>query len=89
MIVKDKYDLHYEVTPDLKEFEYDNFDGNVVRSNEFDLLVTKHPDQDTPFASILAKIEAVNNKIGHRQLRNDLKRHLFEHFPLYKKKLQR
>ena len=28
MIVEDEYDLHYEVTPDLKEFEYDDFDGS-------------------------------------------------------------
>jgi hypothetical protein len=89
MIVEDEHDLHYEARSDEMEFEYDDFDGNIVRSIEFEAAVTNRPDVPGPFASMLTRIGEVNNKQRHRQLRDDLKHHLFANFPLYKKKTQR
>ena len=39
MIVEDKYNLHYEINSEMSEFEYNNFDGNVVRSRKFNFVV--------------------------------------------------
>ena len=89
MIVEDEYDLHHEINSEMSGFEDDDFDGNVVRSTEFDFVVTVPPDDPSPFASVLTKIGEVNKKNQHRQLRDDLKHHLFENFPLYKKSIQR
>ena len=89
MIVEDEYDQHYEVIEDLSQFQYDDFDGNVLMSREFDFSVTVAPDDPSPFATVLEKIAQVNNKLRHRQLRDDIKHHLYDNFPLYVKKKQR
>ena len=44
MIVEDEYDFHYgEVRDDVYEFEYDDIDGNIVRSLDFECAVTNPP----------------------------------------------
>ena len=89
MIVEDEYDLNYEFVPDESQFEYDDFDGNIIKSLEFDITVTAKPDAPGPFATVLERLARVNSSKHHRQLRDDLKNHLFENFPIYTKKLQR
>ena len=86
MIVEDEYDLHYDSqNNDISHFEYDDFDGNIVRSVEFPITVTAPPDTPGPFASILTRLADINNSLRHRQLRDDLKHHLYDNFPIYKK----
>ena len=60
MIVEDEYNLHHEINSETSGFEYDDFDGNVVRSTEFDFVVTVPPDDPSPFAYVLTKIGKVN-----------------------------
>lgn len=85
MIVEDEYDLHYDSQNNMSHFEYDDFDGNIVRSLEFQITVTAPPDTPGPFASILTRLCDINNSRQHRQLRDDLKHHLYDNFPTYKK----
>ena len=68
MIVEDEYDLHHEINSEMSGFEYDNFDGNVVRSTKFNFVVTVPPDDPSPFASVLTKIGEVNKNNRHCQL---------------------
>ena len=89
MIVEDEHDLHYEARSDEMEFEYDDFDGNIVRSTEFEGTITKTQPVPGPFASVLARIGEVNNRQQHQQLRDDLKNHLFHNFDKYIKTTQR
>ena len=85
MIVEDEYDLNYEIRSDENEFEYDDFDGNIIRSNQYEMTVTNVPDTPGPLATIITRIGELHDKQHHRQLRDDLRHHLYENFPLYKK----
>ena len=90
MIVEDELHLRNEIRSDESEFFYDDFHGNIIRSNEFDMMVANvPPDAPCPLALIITRIGEVNDKKRHRQLRDDLKHHLFENFPHYIKKVQR
>ena len=90
MIVEDEHELHY--TNDLVddyEIAYDDFDGNILRSINHDIVTRAPPDQPSPFAATLRRLAEVNNSRQHQQLRDDLKHHLFENFPRYNKETYR
>ena len=84
MIVEDEYTLHYDSSSE--EFEFDDWDGGMVRSIDFPISVSTVDDFPWPFAAVLESIASVNNAITHRNLQNDLKVHLMENFQQYKKK---
>jgi len=83
MIVEDERDL-----PNVDDFEieYDDIDGNIVKSVEtVEIKVKPPPGQTGPFALTLRRLQEVNNAHRHLELRDDLKHHLFTNFPLYRK----
>ena len=53
MIVEDEDDLNYEIWSDENEFEYNDFDGNIIRSNQYEMTVTNVPDTPGPLATII------------------------------------
>lgn len=65
-------------------FEYDDFEGNIMHGNDMQIRVRNPETLTTPFATVLKRVAGVNDKEQHRRLRNDLKHHLFENFPHYK-----
>jgi hypothetical protein len=67
------------------EVEYDDFDGNIVRSLDHDMFTRATPDLPGPFAQTLRRIAEVNNSTHHRALREDLMHHLYDNFPHYNK----
>ena len=89
MIVEDEKDTHYKIVPDEFQFEYEDLEGNVIQSLEFEMSVTSNPEAPGLFATVLERFASINSSQHHRQLRDDLKNHLFQNFPLYTKKLQR
>ena len=55
MIVEDEYNQNYEVIEDLSQFQYNDFDGNVFMSREFNFSVMVASDDPSPFAMALKK----------------------------------
>ena len=89
MIVEDEYELHYEARENESEFEYDDMDGNIIRSLDFACVVSNPPDQPCHFTRLLKTIGEINNKETHRQLREDLKQNLYENHKVYQNHTQR
>ena len=87
MIVEDERDLYMDV--DDFEIQYDDFDGNIVRSAEYGITVKASPEMPGPFASTLRQMAQVHDAHRHQQLRDDLKHHLFVNFPHYRKETYR
>ena len=53
MIVEDQYDDHHTRVEFESHFNYDDLDGNMVRSLEFDLMVMLAPDVPGPLALLV------------------------------------
>jgi hypothetical protein len=90
MIVEDEYDKHY--TKDQAnnyDIDYDDFDGNIIQSIDHDIWTRAPPQEPGPFAATLRRLAEVNDARHHRQLREDLKQHLFTNFPRYNKETYR
>lgn len=75
MIIEDEYEME-EID---EQYEYDEIDGTVVsptaRIEVEDLLMDP---ANSPFATVLERIAAHQNKAMHFRLREDLKHHLFQ-----------
>lgn len=87
MIVEDEQDLFAHM--DEFEVEYDDFDGNIIRNTDSTISVRAPPEGPGPFALTLQRIVQINDSQRHRQLRDDLKHHLFTKFPHYQKETYR
>lgn len=90
MIIEDERHLHYnDDHVNRYEVEYDDFDGNIVQSLDHAIFTKAPPDQPGPFAQTLQRLGQVNSAQQHRQLRDDLKQHLYANFPRYNKETYR
>ena len=90
MIIEDERHLYYDNNHiNNYQVEYDDFDGNVVRSLDYEIVTRAPPDQAGPFAQTLRRLAQVNNSHQHRQLRDDLKHHLYANFPRYNRETYR
>ena len=61
-------------------FEYDDFDRNIIDSDELEKCVTNEPTVATPFPTVLKQVLEVNDKEQHQCLQNDLMHHLYINF---------
>ena len=90
MIIEDEWHLHHNNEHvDNFEVEYDDLEGNIIHSLDYNITTRAPPDQPRPFASTLRRLAEVNDSQRHRQLRDDLKHHLYENFPRYNRETYR
>lgn len=84
MIIEDERHLHQAGDFENNyQIEYDDLEGNVLQSLDYEINARAPSDEPGPFAQTLRRLAQVNNSQRHHQLRDNLKHHLYENFPRY------